>query len=138
MIKRAETDQEIFACFPVLKQLRPHLHKEGFLRRIHGLVISCGYRLAYLDEEGIKAVAGYRIADWLHAGKYLEIEDLVVSSECRSEGYGSKLFDWMIEQARAADCAQVRLLSGVQRERAHKFYLNKGMTWEAKYFSINI
>jgi hypothetical protein len=32
---------------------------------------------ACLDDDGIKAVAGYRVSEWLHAGKYLEIEDLV-------------------------------------------------------------
>lgn len=83
-------------------------------------------------------MVGYRIADWLHTGKYLEIEDLVTDSGQGSKGYGSLLFDWVIEQAKTERCNQVRLVSGVRRERAHKFYLKRGMVWEAKYFSINV
>jgi GNAT superfamily N-acetyltransferase len=96
------------------------------------------FRLAYLDEGGIKAVAGYRISEWLHAGKYLEIEDLVAAGSERSRGYGGALFDWLVAEAASAGCRQLRLLSGVKRTDAHRFYLRKGMTIEAHYFSMNV
>lgn len=69
---------------------------------------------------------------------YLEIEELITIEEERSMGYGSKLFDWTIAFAKENKCKQVRLVSGVSRERAHKFYLNKGMSFEAKYFSLDV
>ncbi|WP_444942392.1 GNAT family N-acetyltransferase [Microbulbifer sp. ZKSA004] len=137
-ISIAETDQDIVGCYEVLSQLRPHISKDDFLKRILSLTHNCGYKLARLDDNGIKAVAGYRISDWLHTGKYLEIEDLITSAEKRSSGYGGKLFDWILEQAKVEGCNQVRLVSGIQREQAHKFYIEKGMVWEAKYFSINV
>ncbi|MEP1742544.1 MAG: GNAT family N-acetyltransferase [Kangiellaceae bacterium] len=137
-ISIAETDEEILSSYKVLSQLRPHISKDNFLKRVTSLVENCGYKLALLDDSGIKAAVGYRISDWLHTGKYLEIEDLVTSVEQRSCGYGSKLFDWTLEQAKTQGCNQVRLVSGVHREAAHKFYVEKGMVWEAKYFSINL
>jgi len=54
-----------------------------------------------------------------------------------NKGYGGS-FDWICNYAREVQCNQVRLVSGVQREHAHRFYLNKGMKFEAKYFSLNL
>ncbi|WP_445360144.1 GNAT family N-acetyltransferase [Microbulbifer sp. EKSA005] len=96
-ISIAETDQDILDCYEVLSQLRPHISKDDFLKRILSLTHNCGYQLARLDDNGVKAVVGYRISDWLHTGKYLEIEDLIISAEKRSSGYGGKLFDWILE-----------------------------------------
>ncbi len=97
------------------------------------------YRLAYLKDNGeVKAVAGIRISEWLHGGKYLEIDDLVSKSGVRSKGYGGKLFDWVVEFARAEGCNHLRLLSGVQRFDAHRFYLLKRMNIEAHYFTMKL
>jgi GNAT superfamily N-acetyltransferase len=70
--------------------------------------------------------------------KYLEIEDLVSKASERSKGYGSELFDWLTSLAVQQGCRQVRLVSNVRREDAHRFYLRKGMSLEAHYFSINV
>ena len=37
-----------------------------------------------------------------------------------------------------AFCDQVRLVSGVQRVDAHRFYEREGMRFEAKYFSMDL
>jgi GNAT superfamily N-acetyltransferase len=94
--------------------------------------------LAYLTDGGIKAVAGFRISEWLAGGKYLEIEDLVAKSNERSKGYGGELFDWLVKHAKENNCRQVRLVSRVSRLDAHRFYVRKGMNLEAHYFSITL
>ena len=102
------------------------------------LAANHGFRLAFLDDGGIKAVAGYRVAEWLAGGRYLEIEDLVTAADARSKGYGGELFDWILAEAARQGCRQVRLVSNVRRVDAHRFYVRKGMTHEAHYFSINV
>jgi GNAT superfamily N-acetyltransferase len=134
----ADTDARIAACYPVLSQLRPQLAERNFVARIRELAASTGFRLACLEDGGIRAVAGYRIADWLHGGKYLEIEDLVTADGERSRGFGGQLFDWLVAEARRESCRQVRLLSGVRRVDAHRFYQRKGMRIEAHYFSLDL
>ncbi|KXI27133.1 GNAT family N-acetyltransferase [Paraglaciecola hydrolytica] len=137
-IKIATTSAQIESCFAVLKELRPHLVATEFVSTITRLHQSHGFCLVYLCAPDVKAVAGIRMAEWLYRGKYLEIEDLVTATNARSKGYGSTLFDWLCHYAKQHDCKQVRLVSGVQREDAHRFYLGKGMKYEAKYFSLNI
>lgn len=134
----AETDNEIVECFEVLSQLRPQLKRETFVALIRKLMLSQGYKLVFLRNSSIKSVMGIRIGLWLHTGKYLEIEDLITSSTDRSNGYGEHLLEWAKEYAKINNCSQVRLVSGVAREQAHKFYQRNGMSFEAKYFSFNI
>ena len=138
-ISFAETDEEIQDCHDVMSQLRPQIGSEDFVPRVRRQMERFDYRLAYLSDNGdVKAVAGIRISEWLHGGEYLEIDDLVAKAGERSKGYGGELFDWIVELARVEKCDHVRLLSGVQRFDAHRFYLKKRMNIEAHYFTLNL
>jgi GNAT superfamily N-acetyltransferase len=139
MIKFASTDGEINACYDVMSQLRPHVAREDFLPRVRRQMDDFDYRVAYVKDDGeVKAVAGIRVSEWLHGGKYVEIDDLVSADGDRSKGYGGKLFDWILDFAREQKCDHVRLLSGVQRFDAHRFYLRKRMNIEAHYFNLKL
>lgn len=131
----AESEQEVSDCYPVMAELRPHLKREEFVSTVKRLAEIAGYQLAYLTDGGIKAVAGFRISEWLAGGKYLDIEDLVATSNARSKGYGGVLFDWLVKHAEENNCDQVRLVSRVTRYDAHRFYLNQRMMIETYYFS---
>jgi GNAT superfamily N-acetyltransferase len=135
-IKIAKTDAEILACHPVMSQLRPHLELGAFLAQVKRQGENHDFRLVYLTDGGVVAVAGIRIAEWLAGGKYLEIEDLVTVDGARSEGHGGRLFDWIVDYAKAEGCDEVKLVSNVTRYGAHRFYLNKRMSIAAHYFSI--
>ncbi len=134
----AQSEQEISDCYLVMAELRPHIAPDEFLLRVKRLAEIAGFQLAYLTDGEIKAVAGFRISEWLAGGKYLEIEDLVAKSSERSKGYGGELFDWLVEHAKEHHCLQVRLVSRVSRLDAHRFYVRKGMNLEAHYFSMNL
>ena len=134
----AQSEQEISDCYVIMAELRPHIQPDEFLPMVKRLSDVAGFQLAYLTDGEIKAVAGFRISQWLAGGKYLEIEDLVAKSGERSKGYGGELFDWLVTFATENNCAQVRLVSRVTRIDAHRFYLRKGMNLEAHYFSMNL
>ena len=134
-ISIAKSDAEILACHRVMAELRPHLKREEFVTTVTRLADIAGYQLAYLNEVGIKAVAGFRISEWLAGGKYLEIEDLVAAEGDRSKGYGGELFEYLVKQAEENHCDEIRLVSRVTRHDAHRFYLNKGMIVEGYFFS---
>lgn len=134
----ARSEQEIASCYPVMAELRPHIGPDDFVPTVERLAEVAGFRLAYLTDGEVKAVAGFRISEWLAGGKYLEVEDLVAKSGERSKGYGGELFDWLVARAREDGCSQVRLVSRVSRVDAHRFYLRKGMRLEAHYFSMDV
>ena len=71
MIALAHTDEEIESCYDVMLQLRPHIKREDFVARVRRQMDAFDYRLVYLQDEGeVKAVAGIRLSEWLHGGKY--------------------------------------------------------------------
>lgn len=135
-ISLAKTDAEIRNCYAIVAELRPHLSAEEFFARVKRQAENSDFRLVYLFDGEVKAVAGFRIAEWLSGGKYLEIEDLATKDGERSKGYGGALFDWIVEHAKKKNCDQIKLVSHVKRYAAHRFYLNKKMIIEAHYFSM--
>ena len=73
MIAIASTPREIDACYPVMSQLRPKIRREDFVQRVEQLAAATGLALAYLEDGGVKAVAGYRISDWLAGGRVIGV-----------------------------------------------------------------
>jgi ribosomal protein S18 acetylase RimI-like enzyme len=131
----AETDAEIERCYDVMAELRPHVGRSEFLGLVRRME-SEGYRLAYREHEGdVVAVAGYRVVANLHLGRHLYVEDLVTSSQARSQGHGAALLEWLRARAREAGCRYLDLDSGTQRDQAHKFYFRHGLTIVSYHFS---
>jgi GNAT superfamily N-acetyltransferase len=134
----ATTSEEILRCFPVMAELRPHLKETEFVARIQ-CQQRAGYQLAFLDDKGtVMAVAGYRYSESLSWGKFLYVDDLVTTEKSRSNGYGQRLFKWLVNEAKSRDCDQLHLDSGVQRFGAHRFYLASRMDIIAHHFAMKL
>ena len=126
-VRVATSDEEIAACFPVMRELRLHLEEADFLARVRRQEAE-GYRLAYAElAGGCVAVAGFRISEFLAYGRILYVDDLVTAAAHRSTGLGKLLLDWLADHAREAGCAQLHLDSGTQRRAAHRFYHREGL-----------
>ncbi len=133
-IRIATTDAEIAACYPVMRELRPHVGEEQFLPRVRSQE-NAGYRLAYVQEQdSVVAVAGFRVGENMAWGHFLYVDDLVALPGHRSKGYGAKLLSWLKEQAAKEGCEQMHLDSGIQRKEAHRFYEREGMTMASVHF----
>lgn len=137
-LKIATGDEQIVECYLVLKELRPELDEQQFLAMIN-LQQTQGYQLLTAFTDGqLVAVAGFVIGYKLAWGKHLYIDDLVTSADCRSNGVGKSMFDWLITYALEQGCSQVHLDSGVQRFSAHKFYLRENMRISSHHFQLDI
>jgi len=134
MLKRAESDQDIERCFPVMAELRTHLRQESFVDLVR-LLEADGFRLAYMENGGeVVAVAGYRISTNLFLGKHLYVDDLVTSQRVRARGYGRAMMSELREVAKQSGCEYLHLDSGTQRAQAHKFYFQQGLTVSCFHF----
>jgi hypothetical protein len=72
-----KSDNEIMFTYQTFKQLRPHLKEEDFVERIKRLQRTHGFQLvAVMEDDEVKAIAGYRITESLAWGKYLYVDDL--------------------------------------------------------------
>lgn len=133
-IRFACTDEEIRACFSVMKTLRRHLEESTFLERIRRQEES-GYRLVMLlGDAAPVAVAGFRILENLAWGRFLYVDDLVTLPAERSRGHGAALLHWLQDHARENGCAQFHLDSGTEKTGAHRFYTREGMSLGSYHF----
>jgi GNAT superfamily N-acetyltransferase len=130
--------EEIQRCFPMMRELRPHLEEHIFAEQVIEQMGE-GYRLVCLEEgKDLKAIAGFRILTFLAWGKVLYIDDLITGSQARKKGYGGKLLKWVMSQAKLVNCDQVHLDSGPQRHDAHRLYMNHGMKIIGYHFAVEI
>jgi GNAT superfamily N-acetyltransferase len=126
-VRLAESDAEITACYPVMRELRPHIAEEAFVPRVRSQMQS-GYRLAYAQADaGPVGVAGFRTNESLSWGRFLYVDDLVVLPAVRSQGVGAALLSWLQGYAARTGCGELHLDSGMQRVDAHRFYDRQGM-----------
>jgi GNAT superfamily N-acetyltransferase len=125
---------QIWRCAPVLRELRTALTEEEIVRRVQQQ-IDQGYCLVCVQiGESVQSVAGYRMMQNLHYGKFLYVDDLVTRADGKRNGFAGCLLDWLWEQARDQGCSALVLDSGVQRFEAHRFYLQHRMDIVAHHF----
>lgn len=137
-IRIAKTDTDIAACYPVMRELRPHIAESEFLSRVRAQE-KAGYLLAFVQEvAGPVAVAGFRVGENLAWGRFLYVDDLVTHPTYRSKGYGAALLSWLRDYAEKEGCLQLHLDSGIQRKEAHRFYEREGMKMASYHFSQEI
>ena len=139
MVVKATTDEEILATRDVMRQLRPNVPPNEYLATARRMMRTGGYHLAAVYEgESVRAVAGYRFMEMLYCGSLLYVDDLNTDERYRSQGHGKALMDWLKAEARAHECAQLHLDSGVQRENTHRFYFRERLTINCYHFRVSL
>lgn len=138
-IQLANTDQDIQACYPVMRELRSHLVADEFVRQVRSQA-QAGYRLVFLSrQENIPlALAGFRIAENLAWGRFLYVDDWVTLPAHRSRGYGAQLLTWLKDYGLRHGCTQLHLDSGFQRLDAHRFYEREQIAKTGFHFAMTL
>lgn len=138
-IRIASSAPDVQACYPVFRELRPHLTEAAFLAQVQRQVRDHGYAIASVQDGGqVVAAAGYRVAEFLAWGRTFYVDDFVTASAARRRGYGGQLLDWLPARAREADCDQFHLDSGVQRFDAHRLYMSRRLLIGSHHFSLSL
>ena len=133
----AQGEEEIAACFDLMRQLRPHLDSAAdFARRWHRQGES-GYRLAVAWQDGLPvALAGFRVHENLVHGRHLHVDDLVTDKAVRSAGHGRRLMDWLKAEAAKLECGKLVLDAALTNGLGHRFYFRQGFLAIALGFSL--
>ncbi len=138
-IGRAESEADLRACFPVIRELRPNLQDEAaFLAQVRRQEAG-GYRVLVGRIAGETVVyAGYRFGESLSRGRFLYVDDLVTAPHMRSRGCGRRMLEALAAEARRAGCATLVLDSGFARTGAHRFYVRHGFDIQALHFRMRL
>ncbi len=136
MLRNADTDREVAACFPVMALLRPHLRTPEELVTRVARQRAAGYRiLAAWRGDLPLALAGYRVAENLIHGRFVYVDDLVTAESERGSGIGARLLAAVAAEGHREGCSRLVLDTALDNVLAHRFYYRQGLLARALRFS---
>ena len=139
ILRHAETNAEVTACFAVMQQLRPQLKSpEDFLAAVT-LQREQGYRLLAVWEDGKPvALAGYRRVDNLIHGRFIYVDDLITDAAGRGRRHGERLLAELRTLGLAENCSRLVLDTALANALAQRFYFRVGLLARGLHFSMDL
>lgn len=126
VIREAKGLREMARLFPLVKQLNPGLKKRDYTTMLKDM-LAHGYRMAAVyDGKKCAGLSGFWISTKIYCGKYVELDNVVIDHNYRSQGIGKKLCDWIIAVARKEQCVTAMLDAYAENIPAHRFYYREG------------
>jgi ribosomal protein S18 acetylase RimI-like enzyme len=123
---------ELERCYPVMKELRPHLSFEEYVSIYNESHIADKFEIVAIEQnDQIVAVMSYRFLSDYVRGKHVYIDDLVTTENVRSQGLGAELLKYAEGIAQNNNCKSLRLCTGIENEKGIKFYDRNGWTKRA-------
>jgi GNAT superfamily N-acetyltransferase len=103
VLRHAQGQADLVACFAVMRELRPHLADAAELVERVGRQSRAGYRiLAAWSGDRVVGLAGYRPEENLIYGRFMYVDDLAVAASERRGGIGARLLDGVRDECRRA------------------------------------
>ncbi|MGQ5523061.1 GNAT family N-acetyltransferase [Chitinimonas sp. PSY-7] len=110
----------------VHRELRPQLDA-NYAAQMAAIFADGAGMIVAVEEETVVGVAVFRQYRNTSCGNQFYIDDLVTTSQRRSQGVGKLLLDWLKQKAGDGGAKVFKLDSGTQRQQAHKFYFREGL-----------
>lgn len=134
-IKHVEHSIDLEESFFVMKELRPHLRdRAAYVAQVQHQRTQ-GYQLLAAWSNGvIVGLAGYRLMDNLLYGRFVYVDDLVVTSSLHRAGVGERLLQAARQQAITLNCENFVLDTGLHMALAQRFYFRQGLLAQGMHF----
>ena len=134
--RHLDSPEDWTRAFDVMKELRPHLtDADAFCAQLHEQREENYRLLAACDVEGtIIGLAGYRAQTNTLYGRFIYVDDLVVTARLHRSGIGAELLGRVREIAREAGCAHFVLDTGLHMQLAQRFYFRNGLLAKGMHF----
>ena len=101
IVRELNGKEEMLAQLEVMQELYPSLTAEAYSNDLENMLPNNRYgQVAVFDGEKCLGIAGFWIGTKLWCGKYLEIDNMVVSAKHRSQGAGKILFHYLKNMAK--------------------------------------
>jgi ribosomal protein S18 acetylase RimI-like enzyme len=128
------TIDEMMEQFSLIQQLYPDYTIEKY-EDLLAAMLPNNYKQIIVVENGITVgLAGFWIGTKLWSGKYLEMDNVVVHEDFRSNGIGSIMTNYLNQKAIDEDCKMIVLDAFSTNFGAHKFYMNHGFVPKGFHF----
>lgn len=136
-LKELSTKEEMLQIFEIIQEMYPSLSLEQYSFELDQMLPHNYGQVAAFEGEQCLGLTGYWLGYKLWCGKYLELDNVIVSEKHRSKGVGKLIFDYMLEKGKKENVTMLALDSYTSNFKAHKFFYNEGYAPRGFHF-INI
>jgi len=126
LVIRELDSSEFPLILPLIESHNPKIEPAELHRRLEVMRRHDYHCIAAFLDSHIVGVAGYWLGARFYCGEYMDVDNVVVNADLRSQGIGSKMMDWLHAKAAELGCRMVVLDSYVTYAGAHRFYFREG------------
>ena len=136
-LREITTKEEMLKNFELLKEMYPSLTMEEYASELDVMLPHNYTQVGVFENNECIGLSGIWIGSKLWCGKYMELDNVVVSNNHRSKGIGKIIFEYAEQKAHAIGCTMLALDSYSDNFKAHKFFYGQGYVPRGFHF-INI
>ncbi len=133
-IRELKTIDEMISQLSVMQELYPSLTEIQYYEMLSEMIPNNYGQIAVFEDGKCVGISGYWIGTKLWCGKYLELDNVIVSKEYRSKGVGKILSDFLDKKAHLNNCTILVLDAYTSNFKAHRFYYNQGFSPKGFHF----
>lgn len=126
--------EEMLQYLSVINELYPSLTAVAYETELTDMLKHNYGQVGVFDGEDCIGISGFWLGNKLWCGKYLELDNIVVSNKHRSRGVGKLLFDFLNQKAIEENCTMLSLDSYTTNYKAHKMFYNEGFAPRGFHF----
>ncbi len=114
--------EEMLLNFDIIHEMYPSITYEEYSNELD-LMLPHNYgQVAIYDGSICAGLTGFWVGSKLWCGKYMELDNVIISEAYRRRGIGERLFQYMEQKARELNCTMLALDSYTDNFPAHKFF----------------
>jgi GNAT superfamily N-acetyltransferase len=124
---REMTAGDIDVIVPLANKLHPQLDSATVRAYLAEMFSYATYHCFGLWQQGaLVAMSNGWITVRIYSGKQLEVDNVIVDPDLRSQGVGKYFFKHIDQWADEHGCKTIELNTFVANSKSHKFYFNEG------------
>ena len=120
------TKEQMLSAYKIMHELYPELTQEEYSKNLDEMIPKSYKQVLVLNNEEMIGLSGYWIGTKLWCGKYLEMDNVVVSENYRGKGVANLLSEKLHEVAQVNNCKMMCLDAYTENLPALKFYVKAG------------
>lgn len=133
-IRELTTVDEMLGQLKIMQELYPNMTAEKYQSYLEEMITRNYHQVAVFEDEVCLGITGYWFGTKLWSGKYIEIDNFVVSGKHRSQGIGKLICDFIEQKATDLQCSMIVLDAFTGNFKAHRFYYNQGYSPKGFHF----
>lgn len=120
LIDKANMD----AVIPLAQILNPTMDHVVLLERIKGAFDNPSYQcIGIYEHDHLIGICGVWILTRIWAGKYIELDNVIIHPDYQARGIGDKLLSWVFAYGKSQGCTASLLACYVTNDKALKFWI---------------